>query len=263
MSLLRINLHQRTGTIILNRADKRNALNRALLSELDLALDDLHLERKVRAVVLTGAGSAFCAGMDLAEMAETSRQKDAYAQWHADARQYLDLILKMWRFPKPLIAAVNGPAVAGGAGLLLACDIVLAADNATFGLPEPLRGVVAGMVSPLLAFRIGGGHAARLLLTAATIDAAEARRIGLFHEVVAPDHLWPRAVEMADQCARCAPEALLLTKQMLNETVGEHLPTLLSAGAAASAAARTTEAAAEGLAAFFEKRAPQWQGSGS
>jgi methylglutaconyl-CoA hydratase len=259
MSLLRIHLHEHAGTIILNRPDKRNALNRSLLTALDEALDDLHLERKVRAVVLTGAGLAFCAGMDLAEMRETSQQNDAYALWHADARQYLELILKMWRFPKPLIAAVNGPAVAGGAGLLLACDIVLAADVATFALTEPLRGIVAGMVSPLLAFRIGGGHAARLLLTAATIDSAEAKRIGLFHEVVHPDHLWPRAVEMAGQCARCAPEALLLTKQLLNETIGEHLPTMLSAGAAASAAARTTEAAAEGLAAFLEKRSPQWK----
>jgi len=259
MSLLRINLHEHAGTIILNRPDKRNALNRSLLAALDEALDDLHLERKVRAVVLTGAGPAFCAGMDLAEMRETSLSNDAYAQWYADARQYLDLILKMWRFPKPLIAAVNGPAVAGGAGLLLACDIALASSDAKFALTEPLRGIVAGMVSPLLAFRIGGGHAARLLLTAATIDAEEAKRIGLFHEVVHPDHLWPRAVEMAGQCARCAPEALLLTKQMLAETIGEHLPTMLSAGAAASAAARTTEAAAEGLAAFLEKRAPKWK----
>src|SRR5207247_849805 len=131
--------------------------------------------------------------------------------------------------------------------------------NATFALPEPLRGIVAGMVSPLLAFRVGGGQAARLLLTAATIDAVEARRIGLFHEVVNADHLWPRAVEMAAECARSAPEALLLTKRMLNETIGEHLPTMLSAGAAASAAARTTEAAAEGLAAFLETREPNWK----
>jgi enoyl-CoA hydratase/carnithine racemase len=259
MTNIRINLHQHAGTIILNRPEKRNALNRALLAELDQAIDDLHMERKVRAVVLTGAGTAFCAGMDLAEMRDTSQQNDAYAQWHADARQYLDLILKMWRFPKPLIAAVNGPAVAGGAGLVLACDIVLAAETATFALPEPLRGIVAGMVAPLLAFRIGGGQAARLLLTAATIDATEARRLGVFHEVVGADHLWPKAVEMAGECARSAPEALLLTKQMLNETIAEHLPTLLSAGAAASATARTTEAAAEGLVAFLEKREPKWK----
>ncbi|MEX0712309.1 MAG: enoyl-CoA hydratase/isomerase family protein [Pirellulales bacterium] len=258
MPLVRVNIHQHAGTIILNRAEKRNALNRAMLAELAQALDDLRQERRVRAIVLTGAGSAFCAGMDLGEMHETSKQESPHVQWHEDARNYRDLLETMWRLPKPLIAAVNGPAMAGGAGLVLGCDIVLAAHTASFGLPEPLRGIVAGMVTPLLAFRIGGGQAARLLLSAMTIDAAEALRIGLFHELIDPDQLWPRAVEMAAQCARSAPQALQLTKQMLNETVGEHLPTLLSAGAAASAAARTTEAAAEGLAAFLEKREPRW-----
>ncbi|HUY87766.1 MAG TPA: enoyl-CoA hydratase/isomerase family protein [Pirellulales bacterium] len=258
MSLIRINIHEHAGTIILNRPQKRNALSRALLAELSQALGDLHLERRVRAVVLTGAGPAFCAGMDLQEMHETSQQENPHTQWHEDAVLYRDLLETMWRYPKPLIAAVNGPAVAGGAGLLLGCDLVVAARNASFGLPEPLRGIVAAMVAPLLHFRIGGGQAARLLLSAQSIDAAEAHRIGLFHEVVAPDHLWPRAVELAAQCARSAPEALQLTKRMLNETVGEHLPTLLSAGAAVSATARTTEAAAEGLAAFLEKREPKW-----
>ncbi|MEX2558661.1 MAG: enoyl-CoA hydratase/isomerase family protein [Pirellulales bacterium] len=258
MPLVRVNIHQHAGTIILNRAEKRNALNRAMLAELAQALDDLRQERRVRAIVLTGAGSAFCAGMDLGEMHETSKQESPHVQWHEDASSYRDLLETMWRLPKPLIAAVNGPAMAGGAGLVLGCDIVLAAHTASFGLPEPLRGIVAGMVTPLLAFRIGGGQAARLLLSALTIDAAEALRIGLFHELIDPDQLWPRAVEMAAQCARSAPQALQLTKQMLNETVGEHLPTLLSAGAAASAAARTTEAAAEGLAAFLEKREPRW-----
>ena len=259
MSLIRINIHQHAGTIILNRPEKRNALTRAMLAELSQALSDLHLERRVRAVVLTGAGPAFCAGMDLQEMRETSQSESPHTQWHEDAVLYRDLLEAMWRYPKPLIAAVNGPAMAGGAGLLLACDLVLAARTATFGLPEPRRGIVAGMVTPLLHFRVGGGHAARLLLSAQTIDAAEAHRIGLFHEVVDADHLWPKSVELAAECARSAPEALQLTKRMLNETVGEHLPTLLSAGAAASATARTTEAAAEGLAAFLEKREPKWK----
>ena len=257
-ALVRIHVAGPAGTIILNRPAKRNALSRALLAELSQAFDDLHLERRVRAVILTGAGPAFCAGMDLGEMLETSRQPDANAQWHFDAVIYHDLLLKMLRFPKPLIAAVNGPAMAGGAGLVLGCDVVIAAETATFGLPEPLRGIVAGMVAPLLNFRIGGGQAARLLLTAATIDAAESRRIGIFHEVVHPDHLWPRATEIAAQCARGAPEALLLTKRVLNESIGEFLTTHLAAGAAASATARTTEAAAEGLAAFMEKREPKW-----
>lgn len=256
--LVRVNIHEHAGTIILNRPDKRNALSRALLAEIAQAFDDLHLQRRVRAVIVTGAGPAFCAGMDLQEMQETSKEERPHEQWQHDAVLYQELLEKMLHFPKPIIAAVNGPAVAGGAGLVLASDIVLAADDARFGLPEPLRGIVAGLVTPLLVFRVGAGHAAHLLLTSQTIDSAEAHRLGLFHERIAGDKLWARAVEVAGECARGAPEALQLTKKMLNETVGEHLAVLLSAGAAVSATARTTDAAREGLAAFLERREPKW-----
>jgi methylglutaconyl-CoA hydratase len=191
-------------------------------------------------------------------MQETSQLPNAAELWHADAAAYRDLVEFMLRFPKPIIAAVNGPAIAGGAGLVLACDIVLAAETATFGLPEPLRGIVAGLVAPLLTFRIGGGHAARLLLTAQIVTSAEAFRLGLFHELVNPDLLWPRAAEVAMQCAKCAPSAVLQTKRMLNEVIGEQMLIQLGAGAAASATARTTEEAREGLAAFLEKREPKW-----
>ena len=247
-----------SGTIILNRPDRRNALSRELILALQQMLSDFHQERKVRAVILIGSGSAFCAGMDLAEMLETSQQDDAQTQWYRDAVLYKELVETMLRYPKPIIAAVNGPAVAGGAGLVLAADLVVASTNAVFGLPEPQRGLVAGLVSPLLHFRVGGSQAARLLLTADLIDAEEAHRIGVFQEVVPDDLIWARAQQIAEQCAKSAPESLLLTKRMLNETIGDHLGVLLSAGAATSATARTTEAAAEGLSAFLEKRKPQW-----
>ena len=256
---VKIKVHDQAGTIILNRPDKRNALSRDLLTNLQQAFEDLHLEKRVRAVILTGAGAAFSSGMDLAEMLATSLEDDPHPRWHEDAALYRDVLETMLQFPKPIIAAVGGPALAGGAGLALASDIVIAAEDATFGLPEPRRGLVAGIVSPLLAFRIGGGMAANLLLTARTIDAREAHRIGLAHEVVPGDKIWARSVEIANQCALCAPEALQLTKRMLNETIGEQLATLLTAGAAVSATARTTEAAAEGLAAFLEKRDPKWR----
>ena len=254
--LVKVNLP--SGTVVLNRPDKRNALSRQMLTDIAQALDDLHQERKVRAVILTGAGSAFCAGMDLAEMQETSNQPDAFMQWHRDAIQYRELIDQMRRFPKPIIAAINGSVVAGGAGLLLASDIVVAAQEAKFGLPEPRRGIVAGMVAPLLVFRVGASHAANLLLTARMIEAGEAHRIGLFHEVVPADLVWARAQEIAGEIAQSAPESIQLTKRLLNETIGEHLETLLTAGAADSATARTTDAAREGLAAFLEKRQPRW-----
>lgn len=258
-TLVQVKVHGVAGTIILNRPDKRNALTRALIEELEQAFHDLHQERKVRAVILTGAGSAFCAGMDLSEMRETAQSPSPQERWADDARQYRDLLTTMLYFPKPIIAAVNGPAVAGGAGLVLASDIVLGAAEASFGLPEPQRGIVAGIVSPLLAFRIAAGHAARLLLNPTLIDGQEAYRIGVYHELLASHQIWARAMDVASQCALGAPEALQLTKQMLTETIGERLLTQLSAGAAASATARTTEAAQEGLAAFLEKRHPQWQ----
>ncbi len=135
-------------------------------------------------MILAAAGPAFCAGMDLAEMTATAQSENPLQQWHADAVLYRDLLETMLRFPKPIVAAVTGPAVAGGAGLVLACDVVVGTPGATFGLPEPRRGLVAGMVSPLLAFRVGAGWAANLLLTSRLIEAAEAHRIGLYHELI-------------------------------------------------------------------------------
>lgn len=258
MPLIEIKKHAPSGTIILHRPERRNALSRELLRELLQAFEDFHAEKRVRAVILTGSGDTFSSGMDLAEMRETAERDDAQEQWYHDAVRYKELIELMLRFPKPIIAAVNGPAVASGAGLVLACDMVVASEQAKFGLPEPQRGLVAGLVAPLLAFRIGGGYAAKLLLSAELIDAAEARRVHVFHEVVGQELVWARSHELAEHCSKSAAESLQLTKKMLNETIGEHLSTLLSAGAAASATARTTEAATEGVSAFLEKREPQW-----
>lgn len=259
MNLVKVHVHDQTGTLVLNRPEKRNALSRKLIADIDEALHDLHGQRGVRAVIVAASGPTFCAGMDLAEMQATSNEPDALARWRDDAQVYRDLLESMLRFPKPLIAAVQGPALAGGLGLVLACDIVLAAPEATFGLPEPKRGLVAAVVAPLLAFRIGAGRAAYALLTAEPIASDEAHRIGLVHELVKADQLWPRGQQLAGGFAKSAPEALLMTKRMLNETIGEDLATQLAAGAALSATARTTEAAAEGLAAFLEKREPKWR----
>jgi methylglutaconyl-CoA hydratase len=248
-----------SGTIVLNRPDKRNALTRQMLSDLSQAFTDLHGEKQVRAVILIGNGPAFCAGMDLSEMQQTAALPNSQEQWFLDSVQYRELIEQMLQFPKPIIAAVNGAAVAGGAGLVLASDIVLATSAAKFGLPEPKRGIVAGMVAPLLAFRVGGGIATQLLLRANVIDSAEAQRLGLFHQLVSEDLIWAQAQEIAKEVSESAPEAILLTKRMIYENIGEQMVSQLSAGAAASATARTTEAAVEGLAAFFEKRAPKWK----
>ncbi|MCG8583627.1 MAG: enoyl-CoA hydratase/isomerase family protein [Pirellulales bacterium] len=258
-SLIRIKLHEQTGTIILNRPDRRNALDTALIADLSQALSDLQKQRSCRVIIITGAGTAFCSGTDLNEIDAAATQGDAFERWQRDLVELRDLVEKMLRFPKPIIAAVNGDTVAAGMALLLASDLVLAADSASLALSEPRRGLVAGLVAPLLSFRVGAGTASRLLLTGQTMEAPEAHRIGIVHELIEHDLVWARAVEWAGECVASAPEALMLTKKLLNETVGEHLTTLLTAGAAISAAARTTDAAREGVKAFLEKREPDWE----
>jgi methylglutaconyl-CoA hydratase len=249
------------GTIVLNRPDRRNALTRAMIAQLGDALGDLHQEKRVRAIILTGAGTAFCAGMDLNEMLAATELPDEQKNedWGDTAEAYRELVVRMIELPKPIIASVNGPAVAGGAGLVLACDIVVATPSAQFGLPEPRRGIIAGVVAPLLAFRAGGGTAARMLLTSALYPAEEAHRLGIYHELIDEGRLWARCVRLGEECALGAPEALQLTKRLLYETIGENLGTQLSVGAAMSATSRTTEAAQEGLKAFIEKRRPEWK----
>jgi len=258
IQLIKTKKHAPSGTIVIDRPEKRNALSRHCMLQLKQALEDFHQERSVRAVILTGAGNCFCAGMDLQEMQDAQREQDPQAQWYEDAQQYKQLVEYMLRFPKPLIAAVNGPAIAGGAGLVLACDLVIASRQASLGLPEPRRGLVAGLVAPLLNFRLGASQAANLLLQARHFSAEEIHQMGVFHELVDDELVWARAHEMAQQTAESAPEALQLTKQLLNETIGETLFMQLNIGAAASATSRTTEAAGEGLKAFLEKRLPEW-----
>jgi len=259
--ILKVRVDAPSGTIVLNRPNRRNALSRAMIAEFRQALTDLHQEQKVRAIIVTGAGTTFCAGLDLHEMSETTEtasEMDQAQQWHEDAIAFRDLLKSLLEFPKPIIAAVNGPAFGGGAGLVCAADLVVASSKATVAIPGPRRGLVAGVVAPLLAFRVGGGWAANLMLTSRTMEAEEARSVGVFHELVEEDVVWVRAHELAGQVAGGAQEAIAMTKRMLNETIGESLSTMLSAGAAMTATSKTTEAAREGVRAFIEKREPEW-----
>jgi enoyl-CoA hydratase/carnithine racemase len=216
-------------------------------------LSDLYQEKRVRAVILTGAGSSFCAGTDLHELHEISESDDALQRWHTEVMEQRDLIGDMLRFPKPIIAAVNGPALGVGAALVLASDLAIGCQQAAFSAPETLRGLVPGLVAPLLTFRCGAGLAARLCLTNETLSPAQAHHHGIYQELVADDLIWARAHEIGMQCVQSPHEAVALTKRLINETIGEHLATWLTLGAAASATARTTESALEGVAAFLKK----------
>ena len=250
---------ENVGTIILNRPDYGNAVTRSMIHQLIEAVDDLYLEKKVRAIIITGAGDHFCVGADIGEMQASQESEAPEEEWGADAADFRDLLVRMMEITKPIIAAVNGPAISAGAALVAACDIVVASEGATFGLPDVRHGMVAGLAAPLLAFRIGAGQTARLLLSGSLIDANEAHRIGAFHLLTSELMVWARAMEIAQQCAAGAPEAMQLSKRLVNETLGEELATQLTSGAVMAATARTTEAAEEGIAALLEGRPPQWK----
>ena len=171
-----------------------------------------------------------------------------------------ELIVTMLRFPKPIIAAVNGPALGCGFALALACDAILASPSAHFGCPEVERGLVPGLVTPLLAFRVGASKAARYALSGVRLDGNAAVEAGICHEMVSGDHLlWARAQEWATDYSANSPQSLQMTKQLINETIGEQFLTHLSLGTANTAAARTTDSAKEGVRAFLSKRKPDWK----
>ncbi len=247
-----------SGTIILNRPDRCNALSRDVIGLIHEAFEDFLMENSVRAIILTGAGSSFCAGADLHEIQETLAEPDAMEMWQADAQQFLELIQYMLDYPKPILCGVNGWVVGSGCALMLASDIVIASENAHILMPEAQRGLSPGFTAPLLSFRVGVGQAAKVLLSGLPHGADEAANLGVFHEVIGDDFVWARCQELAVQCASGARESHQMTKQLLNGTIGEHLFTQLAIGAANTAAARTTAAAGEGISAFLEKRAPNW-----
>ena len=255
---LKIRKDAPSGTIMIDRPDRRNALSRETIRELQNAFEDFQQERSVRAIILTGAGDTFSAGADLKQIQETVATGEPHQQWHSDAQEFQELIEYMLRFPKPIIASINGPIIGSALALMLACDIVLASERASLSMPEPRLGLCSGLAAALLAFRIGTGRASYVLTTGQTLEPNRCLESGLFHEVV-PNHLaWARCQELAGEIANGARHSFHLIKQMLNETVGETLFTYLTIGSAHTASARMCEEATEGVNAFLEKREPKW-----
>ena len=246
------------GTIIINRPNQRNALTRELVQQLTQALRDLLMESSVKAVIITGSGEAFCSGTDLRELQETKETENPFEQWQSDSERYVELLQLMLTYPKPLIAAVNGPAVGLGVALFLASDIVIASENATVSLPESRLGLSSSLTAPLLAFRSTLGIASSMMISGATLSAEQAWQRGLFHELVDFDFLWAKGIEVAKQCALGARESHQMNKRMINETLVEELTTQISIGASEMAAARASLASREGVTAFLEKREPNW-----
>ncbi len=248
--------------ITLNRPDRRNAISRDLIAAGTEAFQKARDDSAVRVVILTGAGKSFCAGMDLAELTESLQQASAARElatgkvWD-DAQQLSGLYQLIYTLPKPTIAAVNGAAVAGGAGFVTVCDLALAVPEAKLGYPEVRRGLVAAMVMPHLLRHVGERCARYLLLTGELIDAEEARRTGLINSVVASaDRLMDEAMSLARSLAEGGPNALTATKTLLGQFSRQAVS--VEETAKASAAPRLSDEARQGLEAFFAKKPVPW-----
>lgn len=253
--------------ITLNRPAKRNALTPRMIAEIHAALDELE-SGPCRAVILTGAGKSFCAGMDLSVLQETARKLSArtelgdaaLVELAEDSRRIAALFARVHAFSKPLIAAVNGHALAGGCGLATLCDITLAAPDAQFGYTEVRIGFMPAFVSIYLIRQIGEKRARDLLLSGRIVHAAEARDLGLVNEIVPAESLLLRAQEIAARFASVSPTSVTYTKRLLAEFFADELLRATDHAVEASARIRATADFREGLAAFLEKREPRWQG---
>jgi methylglutaconyl-CoA hydratase len=255
-SLVRLERVAATAILTLDRPDKRNALNRAAVAALGARLAAAVADETSRVILLTGTGPAFCAGLDLDEQNETLLGPGARDRMQHDARQLAAVYRALATSPKPTIAVVNGPAVAGGAGLVTACDLAVAAPTARFGYPEVRRGILPAMIAPLLVRTVSYRVAKRLLLVGDLIEADEAARLGVYHGVVDAGALRRTALEWATEIARGGPATIAGTKRWLDRSAG--LEDLWMESADASAVARLTPECQEGLRAFREKRAPHW-----
>ena len=245
------------ATVTLNRPEKRNALSIQLLNEVLAALDEIE-KSNAQVLTLTGAGKAFCAGMDLDELKTlTGKSHDENVE---DSRRMARVFRKLYDFPKPTIAAVNGAAIAGGTGLATMCDFTLAAPDAKFGYTEVRIGFVPAIVSSILVWQVGHKIARNLLLTGRIFEATEGHRLGLVNEVVPAEQLMGRARELATQLMENSPASLRMTKKLINSYIADALDQQIESAVQENAAIRQTKDFQEGVSSFLEKRKPRWSG---
>jgi len=245
------------ATLTLNRPDKRNAISYELIAELSRALEEVK-QSSARVLILTGAGKAFCSGMDLDDLKTLIGRSPE--QSVKDSRTMVSLFRSLYEFPKPTIAAVNGAAIAGGTGLALLCDFTLAVPEAKFGYTEVRIGFVPAIVSTFLLRQVGEKIARDLLLTGRIFDAEEAQRIGLLTQIVPQEQLMNRARELAAQLMENSPVSLMYSKRLLTDHARAELDAQIEAAIRENAEIRATADFREGITSFLEKRKPKWTG---
>ena len=248
-------------TILLNRPEKRNALNHQLIEDLTHALESFAASQTCRVVIITGAGSSFCAGLDIEHlhaMAVAPGHLSATDDYHADAQRIATLLNTLYSLPKPSIAAVNGPAIAGGMGIATLCDFTLAVPEAKFGFTEVRIGFVPAVVAAFLRTQLGEKSCRDLLLTGRLISAEEALSLGPHQPHHREPDLMREAHPLATRLMRNSPAAMEATKRLLGKFSDHHLPADIEAAIRASVDARSNADFHEGVSAFLEKREPHW-----
>jgi methylglutaconyl-CoA hydratase len=239
--------------ITLNRPERRNALTIELLSDLSSAIKKAAADDIQRVLILRGAGSAFCTGLDLNEAAEPHKA-------HASAEMVAKTLVTLSQTRLITIAAVHGAAVAGGAGIMSVCDFVVAAERTKIGYPEVRRGLVAGLVMTFLRRQLRERDLRELLLTSELIDAKRAQEIGLVNRVVPPNELDTAAQEIAAAILQGAPGAIANSKRLIEELWSSSVADDVALALRHHMEARESDEAKEGIAAFLEKRPPKWAG---
>jgi methylglutaconyl-CoA hydratase len=257
-STLQLAAGEAVATITLNRPEKRNAVSFQLVDELMAALDAVE-RSPAQVLIITGAGKAFCAGLDLEEL--KSLLGKSHDENVKDSARMASLFRRIYDFPRPSIAAVNGAAIAGGTGIATMCDFTLAVPEARFGYTEVRIGFVPAIVSSVLVWQVGHKIARDLLLTGRLFDAAEAHRFGLVNELVAPERLLERARELAAQLLENSPSSVRATKKLINGFISQALDQQIAAAVEDNARIRTTDDFREGVSSFLEKRKPRWTGT--
>lgn len=257
-ALVRYRREGRTATLTLNRPEKRNALNGRLVVALEEALAETAEDPDVRVVVLTGAGKAFSAGADLAALEVLQRATPM--ENRADSEALARLFKRLYLHPKPVIAKINGHAIAGGCGLAAACDFALAAEEARLGFTEVRIGFVPAIVAAFVVRKLGETAARDLLLRGRLVAAEEAVTLGLIHQVVPAERLDQAVEALAQELAReTSASAVALTKRVLADVRGMGLDEGLAYAAQVNAFARSTADCQAGIRAFLAKEPPPWK----
>jgi methylglutaconyl-CoA hydratase len=254
---IEVQYDDKVATLTLNRPDKRNAISFELIDDLLKALEEIAKSDAI-VLIVTGAGKAFCSGMDLDNLKSLlGRTPEQNLQ---DSETMVELFRSIYEFPKVTIAAVNGPAIAGGTGLALLCDFTIAVPEAKFGYTEVRIGFVPAIVSTFLLRQLPEKQARNLLLTGRIFDADEALRLGLITEVVPSDRLMERTHALAAKLMENSAASLSATKTLLTHQARLALDAQIGAAVRENAAIRSTADFREGISSFLEKRKPVWTG---